>query len=133
MNAAVAVEFLYGIEAGHEELNDWVPARVVSFRITKKTPRRIYYTRETLGTRRLVGFVDRQAIERDGQVRRRSSGWWEPDSTVYLEPPELPSAAPRPDLGELRAAMAAAHPDRGGTDAEFIAARERYERARAAA
>ena len=26
--------------------------------------------------------------------------------------------------------MAAAHPDRGGTDAEFIAARNRYENAR---
>jgi hypothetical protein len=34
-----------------------------------------------------------------------------------------------PELRRLRLAMADAHPDRGGTDEEFIAARERYERA----
>lgn len=36
-----------------------------------------------------------------------------------------------PSLPELRAAMADAHPDRGGSDEAFIAARQRYERARA--
>ena len=34
-----------------------------------------------------------------------------------------------PELKQLRREMAAAHPDRGGTDEEFIAARERYEQA----
>jgi hypothetical protein len=34
-----------------------------------------------------------------------------------------------PGLRQLRREMAACHPDRGGTDEEFIAARERYERA----
>lgn len=34
-----------------------------------------------------------------------------------------------PDIKVLRRAMAAAHPDRGGTNEEFIAAREQYERA----
>ena len=34
-----------------------------------------------------------------------------------------------PELRRLRMAMADAHPDRGGTNEEFIAARERYERA----
>jgi hypothetical protein len=34
-----------------------------------------------------------------------------------------------PDIRGLRKAMAAVHPDRGGTAEAFIAARERYERA----
>ena len=34
-----------------------------------------------------------------------------------------------PELRRLRMAMADAHPDRGGTDEEFMAARERYEQA----
>ena len=34
-----------------------------------------------------------------------------------------------PELRRLRMAMADAHPDRGGTNEEFMAARQRYERA----
>ena len=34
-----------------------------------------------------------------------------------------------PELRRLRMAMADAHPDRGGTNEEFMAARERYEQA----
>jgi hypothetical protein len=34
-----------------------------------------------------------------------------------------------PEIKRLRKAMANVHPDRGGTDEEFIAARERYEQA----
>ena len=36
---------------------------------------------------------------------------------------------PEPELKQLRREMADAHPDRGGTNEEFMAARERYERA----
>jgi hypothetical protein len=127
------VEFLYGIEAGHEELNDWVPTRVVRFRVTKKTAKRVYYLPEGRPERsQTQRFVDRAILERDGKVTRRSAGWWETDLTVYLDPPAIEQAR-RPDLTELKAAMAAAHPDRGGTDEAFIAARQRYERAQMAA
>jgi hypothetical protein len=34
------------------------------------------------------------------------------------------------DLAQLKAEMAASHPDRGGTSAAFIAARQRYVAAR---
>jgi hypothetical protein len=134
--APVAVEYLYGIEAeGYDGNDDWHPTRIVQFRITRKTPRRIYYLPD--GSRRSERsrgerFVDRSALERDGQVTRRSGGWWESDLTVYLNPPVIEQAQP-PNLAELKAAMAAAHPDRGGTDEAFIAARQRYERAAASA
>lgn len=133
MNETVPVEFLYGIEAGHWEGNDdvWVPHRVVSFRITKKTPKRIYYVARDWGQPE-IRFVDRQRLEADGEIWRRSAQWWEPDIRLYLNPPVIEQAV-KPDLAELKAAMAAAHPDRGGSDTEFIAARQRYERARTAA
>jgi hypothetical protein len=122
-----ATEFLYGIEAEHGSGPGWTPARVVKFRITKKTPRRIYYLpHEWRDEQR---FVDRAALECDGQVTRKSGGWWESDLTVYLKPPVLEEAQ-QPSLDELKAAMAAAHPDLGGNDEAFIAARQRYERAK---
>ncbi|WP_435246382.1 zinc finger domain-containing protein [Streptomyces sp. NRRL F-5630] len=40
------------------------------------------------------------------------------------------AARPDAELRRLRAAMADAHPDRGGTDEQFIAARTAYENAR---
>lgn len=123
------VEFVYGIESGHWEGNDdvWVPAHPVPLRVTKKAPRRIYYLRPGGGDR--VGFIDRQKLEADGQVSR-AGGWWETDLRVYRNPPVIDEQ--QPDLAELKTAMAAAHPDRGGTDAQFIAARSNYERARTA-
>lgn len=131
MTETVPVEFLYGIEAGHWEGNDdvWVPHRVVSFRITKKTAKRIYYVACNWGHRPPIRCVDRQQIETHGEIRPRSRHWFEPDNHLWLNPPVIEPAA-KPDLAELKAAMAAAHPDRGGSDAEFIAARQRYERAR---
>ena len=37
--------------------------------------------------------------------------------------------AAEPELKQLRREMADAHPDRGGTNEQFMAARKRYERA----
>jgi hypothetical protein len=130
MTAAPApVEFLYGIDLGvSDDSRFYEPPRIVRFRITKKTPKRIYYLRRDWSDRQR--FVDRLALERDGQVTRKSGGWWESDLTLYLAPPALEQAR-KPDLTDLKAAMADAHPDRGGTDEAFIAARARYERARA--
>jgi len=103
---------------------------VERLRITKKTAKRIYYLRfeSTLCTK--TGFVDRQQLEAEGQVRRRSARWWEGDATVYAERPDPPVwfylGEQQPDLSTLRAEMATAHPDRGGTSEAFIEARRRY-------
>lgn len=127
----LAVEYLYAIEAEHYEGDDsrfHVPARVITFRITRKTPKRIYYLRHE--QRGQVGYVDRQQIEAEGELFRKSAGWWERDARLYLRPPVLKVYAPAPDLGELKAAMRAAHPDMGGSQQAFLEAHERYERAR---
>jgi hypothetical protein len=50
-------------------------------------------------------------------LKPRPSGWFD------REPP------PKIDLRELKAAMAAAHPDKGGSSAAFIVARAAYEMA----
>jgi hypothetical protein len=91
--------------------------------ITKKTARRIYFV---LSGR--SGFVDRQKIEADGEIYYGRSM-----HRLHLAPPEIPTRPKLPRLAELKAAMAAAHPDRGGSDEAFIAARQRYEKARRSA
>jgi hypothetical protein len=129
----LAVEYLYGIEAEHWEGDDsrfYVPSRIVTFRITKKTAKRIYYVRAERGPAEPIGFVDREAIETHGEVYRKSAGWWEKDAHLYLKPPVLETYAPAPSLTELKAAMRAAHPDMGGSHEAFLEAHERYERAR---
>lgn len=128
--ASVAVTHLYGIRAGHHDgTGAWHPARVVAFPVTRVTPRRIYYRPdgpECVGER----FVDRRILERDGRVTRRSGRWWETDLTVHLHPPEVPERPPHRDLVALRAAMIAAHPDRGGSHEAFLSARREYESVR---
>lgn len=138
----LAVEYLYAIEAAHDEGDDsrfHVPTRVVTYRITKKTPKRIYYIRRQSGHQRpdgsfprtTIGFVNRQKIESEGEVYNRSLGWWSPDFHLYLNPPVLEAYSEAvPDLAELKAAMRAAHPDVGGSHEAFLEAHERYEQAR---
>lgn len=132
-SAPDVIEYLYGVDSSvNDDARFYEPPRVVKFRITRKTPKRIYYVRREDGTNPRTGYVDRQKIEADGEIYNSGAGgWWAPDFHLYLTPPELPQYT-RPDLADLKAAMAAAHPDRGGTEEEFIAARQRYERARAA-
>ncbi|MCP3820101.1 hypothetical protein NLX86_18970 [Streptomyces sp. A3M-1-3] len=127
----VPVEFLYGVDSSvNDDARFYQPPRVVRFLITKKTPKRIYYVAsQDWEPRARIGFVDRQRIEADGEVYSRNRHWSAPDFHLYLAPPVVEQAA-KPDLAGLKQAMAAAHPDRGGSDAEFIAARQRYERAR---
>ena len=55
---------------------------------------------------------------------------WSDDFHLYRVPPSLREEEPLPDLRELKAAMAAVHPDRGGSSEAFIEARARYEAAR---
>lgn len=129
-----ATEYLYGVDSTvADDSRFYEPPRVVRFRITKKTAKRIYYVvSEDWEPRTRIGFVDRQRIEADGEIYQRNRHWSAPDFHLYLSPPKLQQPA-KPDLAALRAEMAAAHPDRGGSDEAFIAARQRYEQARKAA
>lgn len=130
------VEYLYGTRV--EWPDDGPEIReAVPFRVIRKTAKRVYYVRQHHhGGRKTIGFVDRKALERDGEVTRRSGHWWERDFRLFgtLDAAEahlgIGQYAPKaPDLARLKQEMAAAHPDRGGTAEEFIAARGRYERA----
>jgi hypothetical protein len=125
-------EYLYGIDSTvSDDSRFYQGPRVVQFRITKKTAKRIYYVASKSWEPRVqIGFVDRQRIEADGEIYLRNRHWSAPDFHLYLNPPVIQQHN-KPDLESLRAEMAAAHPDRGGTDEAFIAARARYERARA--
>lgn len=135
-----AVEYLYGTRV--EWPDDGPEVReTIPFRVTRRTAKRVYYVRQHYrGGRETIGFVDREALERDGEVIRRSGRWWEDDFRLFAE---LDAAeehigigrhAPKaPDLAQLKQEMAAAHPDHGGTAEEFMAARGRYERAARAA
>lgn len=117
------IEFLYELWDANWDDGPLGNYKIHQYPITRKTAKRIYFA---AGHGR-TGFVDRQRIETDGEIYYRRF-----PNRLYLAPPEIPGAPKRPSLAELKAAMAAAHPDRGGTDAEFIAARQRYERARTA-
>ena len=131
MSGLKAVEYLYGIDGSmSDDSRFYEPPRIVRFRITKKTPKRIYYVASADWEQRpRIGFVDRQRIEADGEIYLRNRHWSAPDFHLYLAQPVIEESA-KPGLAALKAAMAAAHPDRGGSDAEFVAARQRYERAR---
>jgi hypothetical protein len=143
-----AVQYLYGRYWYDSDMGDshFVCYR---FQVTRKTKKRIFYSRkpETLnpdGTpdgnclgsdyEDRIGFVDRQVMERDGEIRHRGRHWSDRESHLYAT---FEACVPRrgeieePDLLELKAAMAAAHPDKGGTSKTFIAARERYLAAKA--
>jgi hypothetical protein len=117
-----AAEFLYELWDANWDDGPLGNYRILRHPITKKTAKRIYFTR---GGHR-AAFVDRQRIEADGEIFYRPIA-----RTLYLTPPEIPSRPKPPSLPELRKAMADAHPDRGGTDEAFIAARQRYERVKA--
>lgn len=119
------IGYLYTVDPGRYDLDDqtWIPGRIVSLPITRKTAKRIYYLRPRGPFEWEPGYVDRQELERHGSVR--AAHWL----LLFTAPPELPKPAPAPDLKQLKAAMAAAHPDLGGTDEAFIAARQAYKRA----
>lgn len=117
-----AIEYLYELwDANWDDgpLGNW---QVFRHPITKKTPKRIYFTYSTGG--HSAGYVDRQKIEADGEIYHGYTL-----RRLHLAEPEIPTRHQPQSLAELKVAMAAAHPDRGGTDEAFIAARRRYEAA----
>ncbi|MEU5496128.1 hypothetical protein [Streptomyces griseofuscus] len=121
MAELAATEYLYELWDANWDDGPLGNYRVLRHEITRKTPKRIYFTRG--GSR--PAFVDRQRIEADGKIFYRPIA-----RTLYLAPPEIPHQPKPPSLPELRKAMADAHPDRGGNNEAFIAARRRYEAAR---
>lgn len=123
MSAPAEREFLYELWDANWDDGPLGNYQILAHPITKKTARRIYFTYSTGG--HCTGYVDRQRIEADGAIYHGYTL-----RRLHLTPPEIPHQPNPPSLPELRKAMADAHPDRGGSDAEFIAARARYERAR---
>lgn len=126
------VEYLYG----HSDYSNGFSR----FQIVKKTAKRIYYLRRgeeidhngepnnplaylTPADHYGTGFVDRQKMEREGNVHDLYS------SLGYLSERRWRSPPPA-DLRQLKEAMAASHPDKGGSNAAFIEARTRYVEAR---
>src|SRR5690242_18662939 len=107
MAAVAPAEFLYELwDANWDDgpMGNW---QILQHPITKKTAKRIYFAYSTGGHR--AGFVDRQRIEADGEIYHGYTL-----RRLHLTPPEIPTRAKKPDLAKLKAAMAAAHPDRGG-------------------
>ena len=121
-----ATEYLYD-QWGHE------------FRITKKTVKRIFYVKaekeETFDGER-IGFILRHRVADDwpGPTWRelydlQNRIGWRNAPKFFLKP--RPSGFHdrgelRIDLARLKAEMAAAHPDKGGSSAAFIEVRQRY-------
>lgn len=114
------VEFLYELWDANWDDGPLGNYKILHHPITKKTAKRIYFTYLNGQT----GFVDRQKIEADGEIYHGYTL-----RRLHLTPPEIPSGPKPRSLAELRKAMADAHPDRGGSNEAFIAARQRYEQA----
>jgi hypothetical protein len=141
---AHVVEYLYGYYHGGEKSHGW-PVR---FRITKKTAKLVFYVRheEMLnehgepvegieGNDYGIGYVGRQKLEAEGFVYNRRASWASPEFHLYATFEGMMQALfgrdiELPDLTKLKAEMAAAHPDKGGSNAAFIEARARYVAAR---
>jgi hypothetical protein len=136
------VEYLYGYWHGSEDVS------LQRFRILRRTTKRIYYLRkgeridgrgEPAGINSSydndrTGFVDRKKLEAEGHVHNYGRHWSSSDFHLYVSLDGLLASFRRhdkpADLAALKAAMVAAHPDKGGSHATFIAARRAYEAAR---
>jgi hypothetical protein len=152
---AKPTEYLYSAKY---DPSDYGPSyfSVHRFAIVKRTAKRIFYRKDayqSLESVRQVSedgwqperyyddldkirYVDRQKLDRDGQAYNRgvhsSSSEWHVFATLeHLLASFRHEEEEQPDLRALKVAMAAAHPDRGGSSEQFIAARAVYEAARA--
>jgi hypothetical protein len=114
---------------------DWMPAT----RPDGTTGQELRYTGERKFEQPEDGRVSRVLLERDGEVcrcmygnaRYCSAGFGGkaiPAGHILYASRKAAEAVAAGDVKELRRQMADAHPDRGGTNEEFRAARERYER-----
>jgi hypothetical protein len=143
-----AVEYLFG----YSHIRD--DRCLYRFRITRKTAKRIFYIRPgerldesgdpdpypfSYRAPEKVGYVNRQKLERDGEVYNEGVHWCREDHHLHISLQHLLASFWRGDepdcvdLKALKAAAAAAHPDRGGSHAAFIKAYAAYEAAYKAA
>ncbi len=147
------VEYLYGYR--YHDMDGQGDGYIFKrFQITKKTAKRIFYLnageridehdklyvydhgRDMNVRDGRVGFVNRQKLEADGEVYNEGRHWSSIDYHLYASMQIIRDkfaknearldAFAAADLKSLKAAMAAAHPDRGGSNAAFIAARKAY-------
>jgi hypothetical protein len=109
-----------------------------AYRIIRRTAKRIFYVKGEHYGEEETGFVDRRLVfdewpadpyrfETNDSRGRRRSGY----SCFWTKPhPVSTPVVKSVDLRTLKAEMAAAHPDRGGSSDAFIEARRRYEEAK---
>ncbi|WP_300610606.1 hypothetical protein [Trebonia sp.] len=146
--SAAPVEYLY-IPCTCTPYDDYLAETrrwVEAVPVVRKTARRLYYdTRRHEEDDPRLGYIDRQVLERDGKIwipGGHHNPWWLTGTHFYAtreaaeddlyrrqREQERKRQEAGPELRRLRMEMAAAHPDRGGTNERFIAAREAYERA----
>jgi hypothetical protein len=129
-----------------EYLYWWLGTR---YQIIKRTKRRVYYLKKGEDIDEFgephpcfpgivnlsdpgVGFFDLQKLETDDRLRRKYFFSLEAYLADRRRYDRFRFTPEQPDLDTLRAAMAAAHPDRGGSSAAFIEARKKYIAARRA-
>jgi hypothetical protein len=99
-------------------------------RIVKRTEKYYQYVEETKRT------IHRDRVDEAGEMWESASPihWWRDVSLVKkfsTKPPPPPKPKPRAkSLRTLKKEMVAAHPDKGGTNTAFIAARRAYVEAR---
>lgn len=116
---------------------DWMPVTLPDGTIGSE----LRYTGERKFEQGENGRVSRVLLERDdevcrcmyGNARYCSAGFGGkaiPAGHILYASRKTAEAVAAGDAKELRRLMADAHPDRGGTSEEFIAARKRYERVR---
>jgi hypothetical protein len=143
---AHAVEYLYRAwRHGHD-----LATSVEVFRIVKQTKERIFYVKLEERSHRWdgkrwiiekpshwhhindeIGFITCRDLDRR-DLHHGSYYWTLSDAHLKTAPRLWGQAAESTpeNLAELKAAMATAHPDRGGSNAAFIEARKRYVEAR---
>jgi hypothetical protein len=148
------VEYLYATRSFYDDMEGRTCRVFKRFRIVRKTRERVFYVRDggeeidrlgepidygnirsTSSDDGTIANVDRQKLEAKGEVDNRGVHWSAMDHTLFLTFEGLLNSlfqyqAKPPDLKQLKAAMAAAHPDKGGSSAAFIAARAAFEAAR---
>jgi hypothetical protein len=125
--------------------------RGYEYRVTKKTAKRVFFMKNRnagcsdigfthSGEDNDPGFIDRRLVFDEWpatqndlydfsiKIDGRSKYYWR--CLWTSPPPAWRDEVKLPDLKALKAAMAAAHPDKGGSNEAFIAARQAYENAR---
>lgn len=141
--STAAVEFLYVPSHYNNSYTGETRRWVQGVPIAKKTAKRIYYQddRGHPGDIIKLRYIDRAKFERDGKIRIPDASYYLHGHMFFATEPAAEAdlytwnarPVPKVAIKDLWQAMVDAHPDKGGTDEQFIAARERYELAKVSA